>query len=78
VGVDFDLHPVELADLFLGIAAIDILHDDFAPTRGLAVSSQEWTLLRRPSEMERSRATIDAYRAVNGSPAPAPSVHPAP
>lgn len=70
VGVDFDLHPVELADFFVGIAGFDLLHDDFAGTHGLALSREERSLLRTLAEMQASDATMQRYRESRG---PAPS-----
>jgi hypothetical protein len=63
-GVSWDLHPVELADFFLGWARVDILNDDFAHTRGLGLSRAERRLIKRLSEMERSDETMSGYRAM--------------
>jgi len=61
-GVDFDLHPVELADFLVGFAGVDLLHDDFAQTRGLALSRNERILVRSLSEIQRSPEAVEAYR----------------
>jgi hypothetical protein len=66
-GMEWDLHPVELADFFLGWAGIDILNDDFAQTRGLVLSGSEYRLIKRLSEMERSEETMSGYRAMRES-----------
>jgi hypothetical protein len=64
LGSSWDVHPLELADFFLGWAGIDILNDDFAHTRGLDLSGAERRLIRTLSEMERSEETMSRYHAV--------------
>lgn len=63
-GLEWDLHPVELADFFLGWATIDILNDDFAHTRSLDLSSAEYSLIEQLSAMERSEETMAGYRGM--------------
>ncbi len=67
LGFEWDLHPVEFADFFLGWAGIDILNDDFAHTRSLDLSRSERRLIKRLSEMERSEKTMSGYRAMRES-----------
>lgn len=62
VGVDLELHPVELVDLLLGLAAVDLLHDDFAATRGLDLSDEEERLLERLGAYRRSDETMERLR----------------
>jgi len=64
IGLEWDLHPVELADFFLGWGGIDILNDDFAHTRGLHLGRAERRFIRWLSEMERSEETMSGYRAM--------------
>jgi hypothetical protein len=61
-GIEWDFHPVELADFFLGWGRIDILNDDFAHTRGLHLSRAERRYIKWLSEMERSEETMSGYR----------------
>ncbi|MCP3985862.1 MAG: hypothetical protein GY723_15880 [bacterium] len=61
-GLEWDLHPVELADFLLGWGAIDILNDDFAHTRGLDLNQTEYRVIELLSEMERSEETMTDYR----------------
>ncbi|MGQ0551657.1 MAG: hypothetical protein ACT4PU_00380 [Planctomycetota bacterium] len=59
VGVDFDFHPVQLADALVGFAAVDFLNDDFAHTRGLNLNSSDRLLVRELREfwaVEEDRA----------------------
>jgi hypothetical protein len=63
-GVDFDLHPIELADFVVGFIGLDLLHDDFAQTRGLALTRRERTLVRSLSEIQGSPETLETYRAM--------------
>ena len=64
LGSEWDVHPIEIADFFLGWGGIDILNDDFAHTRGLDLGREERRLIRRLSEMERSEETMSGYRAM--------------
>lgn len=73
VGIDFDLHPVELADFLVGFSTVDFLRDDFAATRGLDLSESESDAILRLAAIRRSQETLDAYqkaKAVGGSGAP--------
>jgi hypothetical protein len=72
-GVDFDLHPIELADFLVGIAGVDLLHDDFAQTRGLALTRRERTLLGSLAEIQRSPESIEVYRAASREAPAAPA-----
>ncbi len=63
VGVDFDLHPVELVDAVLGFATIDILNDDFARTTGMRINSVDRELLAELSQVAQDPETLEAYRA---------------
>jgi hypothetical protein len=62
-GLDFDFHPVELADLVVGLAAFDLLNDDFARTRGLRLRRSERNLLYALHQIKQSEKTMQAYRA---------------
>jgi hypothetical protein len=46
LGVDFDLHPLQVADFAAGWLTVDFLDDDLASTRALALTRHERALLR--------------------------------
>jgi hypothetical protein len=46
VGMDFDFHPVQLADFAAGWLTVDFLNDDFAHTRSLNLPRYERELIR--------------------------------
>jgi hypothetical protein len=46
LGVEVDLHPVDLADFLVGWGGLDIQRDDFATTRGLDLHQADEALLR--------------------------------
>lgn len=46
LGVELDLHPVDLADFVVGWGGLDIQRDDFATTRGLDLYQADEALLR--------------------------------
>ena len=46
LGIDFDLHPLQVADFAAGWLTADFLGDDFASTRALALTRYERELLR--------------------------------
>jgi len=46
LGIDFELHPLQVADFAAGWLTVDFLGDDFAATRALALSRHERALLR--------------------------------
>ncbi len=62
-GVDFDLHPVELADFVAGFTTIDFLADDFAGTRGIGWSGREADAASELMEVAFSEEAVRAYRA---------------
>jgi hypothetical protein len=62
-GMDFDFHPVELADLVVGFAAVDLLNDDFAGTRSLRLSRAERRVLYALYQVKQSEETMQAYLA---------------
>ena len=64
LGSEWDVHPIEIADFFLGWGGIDILNDDFARTRGLDLDRTERRLIKQLWEMERSEETMSDYRAM--------------
>jgi len=61
-GVDFDFHPVELADFLVGFSTFDFLHDDFARTAMLGLSRHDEKFLFRLAEIEASRESGENYR----------------
>jgi hypothetical protein len=61
IGVEVDLHPVQLADFFAGIVGIDFLNDDLAHTRSLKLDSVESELLTEIWKVRRSKRTLAAY-----------------
>lgn len=63
VGVDFDIHPVEIADFFVGWSTFDFLHDDFARTAGTRLSNKDEALLLMLNEARRSDRTMERYHA---------------
>jgi len=46
LGIDVEMHPLQMADFAAGWVGIDFLHDDFAATRRLAFTRHERELLR--------------------------------
>jgi hypothetical protein len=46
LGVDVELHPLQVADALAGFATVDFLGDDFARTRSLRLTRYEQELLR--------------------------------
>jgi hypothetical protein len=46
LGIDLELHPLQLADFAAGCLTVDFLADDFASTRALAFTRHERALLR--------------------------------
>ena len=63
LGFTSELHPMQLADFLAGIAGFDLLNDDFARTRGLALSGSDKNFLLQLSRVARSRQSVEAYRA---------------
>jgi hypothetical protein len=61
VGFEADLHPIQLVDFLTGFVGIDLLHDDFAHTRGLSLGPADPTLLAEIWQLRRSRGSLDAY-----------------
>jgi hypothetical protein len=62
VGVDVDLHPVELADALVGFTTIDFLHDDFAGTRGLRLNSDDEEVLSALGAVSARPRHLRAYQ----------------
>jgi hypothetical protein len=62
IGVDFDLHPVELADALVGFTTIDFLHDDFAGTRGLRLNRDDREILSGLGAVSARPRHVRAYR----------------
>jgi hypothetical protein len=46
LGIDLELHPLQVADFAAGCLTVDFLGDDFASTRALALTPHERALLR--------------------------------
>ncbi len=63
VGVDWDVHPVQLVDFFAGFACIDFLHDDFARTRGLELSRREQWIVADLGRLRGDERALARYRA---------------
>jgi len=59
VGLDFDFHPVQLADFAAGWLTVDFLNDDFSHTRSLNLPRYERELIRDLLEVERLRGGSD-------------------
>jgi hypothetical protein len=55
LGLDLELHPLQLADFAAGWLTVDFLRDDFAATRGLALTRHERELLRDLQEAAGGR-----------------------
>jgi hypothetical protein len=62
IGVEVDLHPLQLADFFAGIVGVDFLNDDLAHTRRLRLDVVESKLVAELRKVERSEETLAAYR----------------
>jgi hypothetical protein len=56
LGLDVDLHPLQVADFAAGWAGVDFLRDDLASTRALALTRHEKELLRDLQEASGARA----------------------
>lgn len=56
LGLDFDLHPLQVADFAAGWVGVDFLRDDFASTRALSLTRHEKELLRDLQEAASARA----------------------
>jgi hypothetical protein len=56
VGIDLDLHPLQIADFLAGWLTVDFLNDDFARTRSLLLSRYERELMSDLAEVARRRA----------------------
>ncbi len=67
IGVEVDLHPLQLADWFAGFAGIDFLNDDFGRTRSLRFDAGEPMLLREVWNTQASKRTLEAYRQATDS-----------
>ncbi|MBI4879928.1 MAG: hypothetical protein HY812_09775 [Planctomycetes bacterium] len=63
VGLDLDIHPLEIADFAAGLCTFDFLYDDLAATTGLGLSHTERALLWQLSDIGRSQRTMEAYLA---------------
>ena len=63
VGVDIDIHPVEIADWLAGHFPIDFLRDDLAETDTIWMKNADRNLLWSLSEIRRSAQSMDAFRA---------------
>jgi hypothetical protein len=62
VGVDFDLHPVEVADAIVGFTTVDFLHDDLAGTRGLRLNRDDEQILSGLGQVAARPRHLRAYR----------------
>ena len=75
VGLNFDVHPVEIADFLVGFTTIDFLRDDFAATDTIWMDNADRNLLWKLTEIRRSQPSMDAYqdhlrkRRTGGAPA---------
>jgi len=85
IGLELDVHPLQLADFFAGLLTIDFLNDDFAHTRGLELDAMEQQLLVEIAKVHRSKHVLEAYFAMRnerdslqGAEAEAPALEPAP
>lgn len=61
-GIDYDIHPVEVADFLCGWALLDFLHDDFASTQSLGLSREERARVWELYEIRNSPDAVRAYR----------------
>jgi len=65
-GIDFDFHPVEMADFLVGFSTVDFLHDDLAATDTISMRNTDRNLLWTLAEIRRSARSMDAYLAWRG------------
>lgn len=61
LGADVGFHPVELADAVLGWGGLDLLNDDWARTRNLALTDEEEALVRSLQAVEGSPRAREAW-----------------
>ncbi len=61
VGVDVDVHLLQIFDLVVGFLLFDPLRDDFATTSGLDLSRSEETLVRTLAEVAADDDDREAY-----------------
>lgn len=64
VGVDVDIHPLEIFDLLVGFVLFDPLNDDFASSDGLDMSKLEWQLIRDLLRASADDELLAEYRAL--------------
>jgi hypothetical protein len=62
LGIDWDLHPVQIADFFAGWVGVDFLRDDFARTRGLHLNGRERRWMANLYKLEREPGILGAYQ----------------
>ena len=62
-GANWWIHPVQFADFLAGWVGLDFLGDDYAHTRGVALSGADRALLRSLGRVVRSGESMTAYRA---------------
>ncbi len=55
LGVTAGIHPIEIADFFLGFAAIDLGNDDFSHTRRIKLTRLDRKLLRELAKIHYSK-----------------------
>lgn len=75
LGVEVDLHPLQLADFFAGIVGFDFLNDDLARTRGLKLDAVENKLLIDLWKVRSSKSTLAAYLDAKPWRAPSDRIH---
>jgi hypothetical protein len=56
VGVDIDLHPIQVVDFLTGIVGIDIANDDFARTKSIDMNALDKRLLLDLAHIKRGQA----------------------
>ncbi len=62
IGMDFDFHPLQLADFIVGWATIDFLNDDFAQTKGPKFTREEEGVLKQLSAVAHSERSVALYK----------------
>jgi hypothetical protein len=59
LGVSAGIHPIEIADFFLGFAAIDLGNDDFSHTRRIKLNRLDRKLLRALAKIHYSKKKME-------------------
>jgi hypothetical protein len=71
LGVEADIHPVQIVDFVAGFVGADICRDDFAHTRGPDLTGSDREILMELGRIQSSRTSLQAYWQEKGVTLPA-------